>query len=229
MRWFCAPALGLLFLPGCSPRIRDYHLEDRELVEQAPIIVVGRVERREMFMKESRRHGTQDTVEGGRVPLYWFHVRVVTTMENVLRGDVAGPAIEYIYWLPAAPVVGHWNSLIEGARYVHFLRRDGNQLRALVDFWPSAIRVTSGRHYSVPQGSGVPNAIARLLLEPGQDFVAHRFDISEGAGYSIELAGLKPTLVMVEALAHNPDTDIRAEACEVLRAYGDADVDRRCK
>jgi hypothetical protein len=203
---------GLFVIASCSrgPRILDRHLTDNELVEQAPIIVVGRIEKLEWLLNERQRHGAESGPDVSRRPLYWHRVNVRMTVENVLRGDLMGSSVEYVYWLPLSAKVGEWNSLMERARYVHFLRREGPQLRAFVDFWPSAIRVTTGRHQSIPQAGGLQQRIARMLLEPGEDFDVTRFNIVYALRDGGRLVGWSAAL----ALARTGDPRIRLQACE---------------
>lgn len=132
-------ALSLSSGCACGPRVLFKHLADNELVAQSPIIVVGRVESQEIFWNERRRQGSVN-----ELPLFWYHVDVRVAVENVLRGDLIESPVAYTYWLPATAKTGEWNSLLQGARYVHFLRRDGSGLRAVVDFYRSTIRVTTG-------------------------------------------------------------------------------------
>lgn len=212
-----ATLLPAVFLCSCSraPHIVYRHLTDRELVEQSPIIVVGRIEKKEMVWKKLVRQGS----ENGH-PLFWFPVNVRIDVENVVRGDLGPSLVEYTYWLPSGPAVGEWNSPMEGGRYVHFLRREGNQLRSVVDFWPSTIHVTTGRHRSLNATHGPAQAIAELLLSPGEDFTIDRFNPSNGATHAMRLIGKAATFPLVEALAGNSDPRIRAEACEELRTFG---------
>ena len=209
----------ILFVVGCSrgSRIIDRHLKDTELVEEARIIAVGRVEKVEWLLNERQRHGLEFGLPGTR-PLYWYRVNVHMTVENVLRGDLKGSSADYIYWLPFSGKVGEWNSLMEGARYVHFLRRDGHQLRAVVDFWPSAIRVTTGRHRSIPQTGELRRTIARILFEPGEDFDIARFQIIRALQDGERLVGYPAAL----SLARTSDPRIRMEACEELQGNPEA-------
>jgi hypothetical protein len=225
MRSYHAPPfLFVLFVfTACSraPRIVFEHLTDKELVQQSPIIVIGRIEKLETFLNDRTRHGSAN----GH-PLDWYRVDATINVENVLRGDPGGSSVKYTYWLPGAPNSGEWNSLGDGARYIHFLRRDRKQLRSVVDFWPSAIRVTSGRHQSLNQAQGLPQTIAQLLLSPGDDFVTERFDISLGFQHARALIGDPAALSLVEKLTRDSDARIRAEACEQLR--GADGLEHRC-
>jgi len=211
--WSVLIALTVVGGSSCGPHVVYQHLTDSELLQQSPIIVVGRIEKLEKFWKEQKHQGTWQ----GR-PLYWFHVNVRIAVENTLRGDVKAPSLEYTYWLPQLPTVGEWNSLMDGARYVHFLRRDGTHLRALVDFWPSAIRVTTGRHSALTQTGGLPQTIAQLLFQPGEDFDAARFNILLASRDSFRLVGESGTTALLEELARNSNSQIRAEACEELKS-----------
>jgi hypothetical protein len=213
-RFHVAAFLPAIFLCSCAPHIVYQHLTDKELVEQSPIIVVGRIEKKEMFWKKLVRQGS----ESGH-PLFWFPVKVRVDVENVVRGDLRARLVEYTYWLPRGSTVGEWNSLQEGGRYVHFLRREGSQLRSVVDFWLSAIRVTTGRHRLLNATHGLPQTIAELLLSPGEDFSVDRFQLSNGAVHATRLIGGAATCPLLEALAGNSDARIRAEACEELRAW----------
>lgn len=205
---------ALFLFSGCSrgPQIVYRRLGDKELVDQSPIIVVGRVEKMETFGKERIRQGSENGL-----PLFWYRVNVKVDVENILRGDPGASPVNYTYWLPVGSKVGQWNSLWDGARYVHFLRRDHNQLRSVVDFWPSAIRVTTGRHRSLSQTEGLPQTIAQLLLTPGDDFVIDRFNLAHGlthASHLIDTSGFRP---LVENLARNGDAAVRDEALQALR------------
>jgi hypothetical protein len=206
--------LAVILSSGCSrsPHIVYRHLTDSELVEESPIIVVGRIDHLDTAWKERRLDGRENGM-----PLFWYHVTARITVENVLRGDLSTSPIEYIYWLPAAAKVGRWNALWEGARYVHFLRRDGARLRSVVDFWPSAIRVTSGRHRFLRQTGGLRQTIARLMLDPGEDIDVARFNLVHAVGHAEALAGLPATVSLLEALIENSDVRIRTQACEMLR------------
>jgi len=136
-------------------------------------MLIGRVQTLKWFTQDRVRYGQENGTA-----LCWFHVEVQVAVESVLRGDVNTPSITYSYWIGNRGTVGEWNSLMEGARYVHFLRRVHGGLRALVDFWPSAIRVTTGHHATIPKSSDMPEVIARLVLEPGEDFDPRRLDIA---------------------------------------------------
>jgi hypothetical protein len=205
---------------SCSrrPQIRNEYLTDPQLAQQSPVIVVGRIEKLERLWHDTQRHGY---LEGpaDRQPLYWFRVNVDVGAENVLRGDLAAQPIEYNYWLPENAMTGEWNSLIEGARYVHFLRRDGNRLRAVVDMWPAAILVTSGRHASVKATGTMPDRIAWLLFEPGERFDLRYFQLDRAALVASRLVGDSAMLALLEKAAASSDAEIRLEACEELRAY----------
>ncbi len=207
--------LTLFLFCSCSraPHIVYRHLTDKELVEQSPIIVVGRIEKKETIWEERVQHGSENGV-----PLFWFHVNVTVATENVLRGGLKASRLEYSYWLPAAGAIGEWNSPLEGGRYVHFLRRDGNQLRSVVDFYLSTIPVTTGRHRSFSQTEGLPQTIARLLLSPGDDFAVEHFKIRSGVSHAWALIGPTATVPLVEALGGNGNPKVRALACEELRA-----------
>jgi hypothetical protein len=205
-------AMVLCSLSGCSRGlgIVDRRLTDMELVRQSPIIVVGRIQKVHVFWEERKRFGSYD---GG--PLYWFHVSVWITVESVLKGDLRSGPAEYVFWRPSAPVAGEWNTLSEGAagsRRVHFLRRHGDQLRAVVDLYRSWIRVTTGRHLAVNQAADLSHTIAGLLLEPGEDFDIQHFDLSSAFADASQLIG-EPEAV---ELATAGDPRIKKQACEML-------------
>jgi hypothetical protein len=196
---------------GDNPHIEYKRLLDSELVQQAPIIVIGRISKREIFWRERVRHGR----ENGEA-LYWYHVTVRVAVENVLRGDVEGSPIEYTYWIPVGAKVGQWNHPLDGIRYFHFLRREGTQLRSIVDFWPSTIHVSSGRHRWVNESEPLPARIAHLLLIPGDDnFVPERYNLVEAYDYASRLAQ-REALVTLQELADSRDDPVRQRACEVL-------------
>jgi hypothetical protein len=219
VRRYHAPKLlfALFLFSACSraPHMVYRHLTNEELAEQSPIIVIGRIENQETFWNERIRQGSENGL-----PLFWYHVNVKVAVENVLRGDPGATPVTYTYWLPVGAKVGEWNSLRDGARYVHFLRRDDDQLRSVVDFWPSAIRVTTGRHPLLSQAEGLPQTIAQLLLSPGDDFVVDSFDISLGVKHAWGLIGHSAALSLVENLSRNSNASVRAQACEELRAAG---------
>jgi hypothetical protein len=215
--------LGLSFLDGCSrgPDIQYRHLSDSELVQQSPIVVVGPVNRQEMFSNERKRYG----VENGR-PLSWHPVNVRITVESVLRGELSSPTVEYTYWIPDGPKVGEWNHPADGLRYVHFLRRAGGRLRAVVDFWPSSIQLTTGRHRPTPETNGVAQTIAQWLLMPGDEFALDRFNPDVGYAHAWALAGRPAANVLIEKLALNSDPQIRKAACEILADSGVRSIPR---
>ena len=211
--------LAFLMFGGCShgPRVAYGHLTYSELIEQSPIVVVGLVEHKETYWKERKRQGSENGL-----PIFWYHVEVRIEVENMLRGDLSASPVDYTYWVPAGAKSGEWNSPREGARYVHFLRREGAELRSVVDFWPSSIRVTTGRHGTLDQAGGLPQAIARLLLQPGEDFDAERFDIIQALGHASLLVGEPAALALVQ----RSDPRIRTQACEVFK--GRPEADRLC-
>lgn len=206
-----APFLGVLtavFLIGCSPGgdIDYRHLSDAELVAQSPAIFVGKVDSLKTFPQERVAHGSENGTT-----LFWFHREVRISIENVLRGDVMSPSLTYTYWIPNRGTTGEWNSFVEGARYVHFLRRSRAGWRALVDFWPSAIRVTTG-HHGATSGADLTETIARLLLEPGDDFDPDRFHALRALSDAERLVGFQRAV----DIAMKSDR-IRLQVCQFLR------------
>ena len=105
-------ALLAFSFTACSerPHIRYQRLSDTELLEQPPIILAGRIDKREIFWDERVWQGD----ENGQ-PLYWFHVNIRVNVENILRGNVSEPVVEYTYWIPVGSKTGEWNNPIEGA------------------------------------------------------------------------------------------------------------------
>lgn len=214
--------VALLLLAGSltvackvEPGIEYRHLPDEELVQQSPVIVLGTVDRLAPFWHERVPHGS----ENGE-PLHWFHVEVQVRIENVLKGEVSEPSLNYAYWLPVGAKVGQWNSPGEGGRYIHFLRRRGRQFRSVVDFWPSSFRVTTGRHRGVPPGNGLPQQIAQLLLIPRDGFASDHFDLPSAYVHGRGLIGWSPTLALVQPFANSSDPGIRKTACDVLNNGG---------
>ncbi len=210
---------------SCSrgPLISDRNLSDKELIEQSQIVAVGTVEEIKWDLSNRHRHCVESAFDGNRFrdrPLYWFPVNVHITVENILRGDLKGSSADYTYWLPSGPVAGEWNSLMEGARYVHFLRRDGVGLRAVTDFWPSAIRVTTGRHLLASQSGNLKETITRLLWQPGVDFDITRFEVWLALRDGVRLNGWPSTL----SLARDGDPRIRLQACDFLRGSPEAET-----
>ena len=216
------PRVALLFfvtavMGGCriGPGIEYRHLTDAELVQQSPIIVLGTLDRLETFWEERVRYGS----ENGS-PMDWFHVQVHVQIESVLKGDVSTSALDYSYWIPVGPKVGEWNNPREGGRYIHFLRRHGRRFRSVVDFWPSTLRVTTGRHWALPQDNRLPEQIAHLLLIPGDGFLADHFDLTSAYVHARGLVGLSATLAMVQPFAKDPNPYVRKAACDMLRDGG---------
>jgi len=109
---------------------------------------------------------------------------------------------------------------MEGARYVHFLRRDGAELRAVTDFWPSAIRVTTGRHPVVSESGTLDEKVTRLLWLPGVDFDITRFNGGLALRDGVRLIGWSSTL----SLARDGDPRIRLQACDLLRGNPEANT-----
>jgi hypothetical protein len=207
-------ALAVASLGGCS-RGRDIdfrHLTDAELVRQSPVILVGKVQKLQWFTHERVRHG-----EENGIALYWFPIDVGVSVENVLRGGVNTSSVTYTYWIGDRGTSGEWNSLMEGARYVHFLRRVHGEFRALVDFWPSAIRVTTGHHATISNNPDMRERIARLVLEPGDDFDPQRFNGPRALRDGERLVGLQAAV----ELAKKSDL-IRPQVCEYLRTDPDS-------
>ena len=151
--------------------------------------------------------------------LQWYPVRVRTSVENVIRGDVNTSTVEYSYWLSVGTKVGEWNHALEGSRYIYFLRRDREGLRSVVDFWPSAIRVTTGRHTSLPKDAALSEAIARILLLPGEFFDPREYNLSDGISKSTQLIGEGASLKLVKTLVENDNPDVRKAACFELKRY----------
>jgi hypothetical protein len=218
-------ALLAFGLTACSerPHIRYQRLSDTELLEQSPIILVGRIDKRETFSDERVRQGD----ENGQ-PLYWFHVNIRANVENILRGNVSDPVVEYTYGIPVGSKTGEWNNPIEGSRYIHFLRREGSGLRAVVDFWKSTIHLTTGLHRSVPGGERLAKTIAYLLLVPGDEFIPEQFNPLEGYVHASGLIGDPSAFELVTKLVQHDDKLVRAGACQLLADGGVAPMPSGC-
>jgi len=109
---------------GCShgPRVAYGHLTYSELIEQSPIVVVGLVEHKETYWKERKRQGSENGL-----PIFWYHVEVRIEVENMLRGDLSASPVDYTYWVRPVQRLES-GTAPGGARYVHFLRREGAEL-----------------------------------------------------------------------------------------------------
>jgi hypothetical protein len=86
-----AVATLMLFMNGYGPSaprldfVWKDHLTDEDMIQHAPIVIIGEV-RSEQFVGRVR--------DGCRL------VRVTTTVENVIRGDVNGPNLEFYFYSP---------------------------------------------------------------------------------------------------------------------------------
>ncbi len=109
---------------------------DADMIRNAPVIIIGQVVVQEGVgpVRESRRL-----------------IRVVSTVENVIRGRVDHDRITFYFYSPwLGATTGDWNSLEDKKRYIFFLRSDKGVLRAVRDYWRTNVRVYSGMHSALP-------------------------------------------------------------------------------
>ena len=136
---------------------------DADMIHDAPVIIIGQAVVQEGVgpVRESRRL-----------------IRVVSTVENVIRGRVDHDRITFNSpWLAAT--TGDWNSREDKKRYIFFLRSDKGVLRAVRDYWRTNVQVYSGRHAAFPltERESLTARLALLLFTPGQDVNPDEFSV----------------------------------------------------
>jgi len=115
-----------------------------------------------------------------------------------------------------------------GSRNIFFLVSEQGYWRAIADYWQTTLPVHSGRHpKEFAAGERVEQTIAEILLIPGNGYSASTFAdaIQTQAGPTARtLTGSAGTDRLARLLLVNPDMDIRAAACLVLKQDQAADA-----
>lgn len=214
------PAISLVFaIAGClesAQRPAFFWRSDltyASMVETSPIIVVGQV--KSIDFVGPRVSATDD--KGYKST--WQMVKVGATVENVLRGAVTTPDVDFYFYTSLGPISGDTNSLNVGDRCVFFLLLHDGVLRAIRDFWRSNMEVGSGKHSSIPdQNAKTETRIAALLLKPGEDVVPKRFVryMARSVTLAEELVGQCDTIRLVQDLVRYPASEISQAATAEL-------------
>lgn len=193
--------------------LRLYDLGERELLEKADTIVVGKTVGIEWdSARQPIRWSRQYGVSSVRL------VRVRLSVEHVIRGAVDGPEVIVHYWAAEAFTNGvSLNLPSKEARAVHYLVTEDGRLRYVVDLVRSTTRLFSGYHRKAPEAAGrsAEARISSMLLTPGEGVNVEEFvtNLPTAAGTSALLAGYVQTLRYLEALAGSPNWDVRWGAC----------------
>lgn len=209
---------------GCNQNarypLRLLQLNDRELLEKAAIVVIGTTEN---FQWESARlpvnWSKQAGVSSARL------VKAKLSVEQVIRGAVDGREAIAYYW--AADVFTNASSLhlsARGERAIHYLVKEGDVLRYVVDLVRSTTPVFSGAHRQGPSSSsgGADKELAAILLTPGEGMDVAEFtkNLSTTVADALQLAGFTRTLPLLETLQRSPVWEIRWSACVQLFRSG---------
>jgi len=183
-----APKLRLLLPPNDARG---------DMFRSAEIIVVGKV--RSM------------TFVGPIVQSYRL-IKVCVTVENVLQGaaSTAQPLTFYFYSLYLLGSSGDVNRLREDHRYVLFLKRESDVLRAIWDVMRSNIIVSSGKHNTLPLSDQEPlsERIAVMLLTPGEDMNPIQFSdgLLRATGFTFVPIGTWRTAKLLISLLQSSDS-----------------------
>lgn len=103
--------------------------------------------------------------------------------------------------LPLSAKTGEWNSVIEQARYVHFLRHDGVELAGRHRLSAAGYsRYQPAASVRLPTGN-MDETISRMLWQPGVDFDIARFNGGLALEDSIRLVGWPGTLSLARGAA----------------------------
>ena len=185
--------------------------------ELAPFVVVATVEENRITAK----HIEPAHYQGVYLDLHAVRCK----RENSIQGSLSQSELTFFYYASGSypdskPLPGHERPFhaAVGLRYVFFLTRDRDRLRAVGDFGYYSIRVLSGRHDESSADSKDPGRrLAEILLTPGNG--ADTEGMANSLLHSAEFANVWCSRsVTAERLRHllSLGEPLRLEACGVL-------------
>ena len=179
-------------------------------MREAPVIVVGKIIQSTLVNRP---------VPAREVPQVFIQLtRNVLEVENVVRGSVAKPTIDfYFYALPEDNRVDlgvPTYSPSTGQRAVFYLRPFGDKFRSVGDVVDYTSYVLSGFHK--PDTCRVEDecCLGKLLLIPGEGFRPEQFAalLLESYDTTEMICSEKPTLKLLEALSASPYQAVASKA-----------------
>jgi len=200
--------------------LRLYDLEERQLLEKATTVIVGRT--------------TEAQWEPARQPISWNRqpgistarlVKVRLSVEQVIRGTANDSQLMAYYWAPEVFTNGSSLHLpIRGERAVHYFVTEQGVLRYVTDLVRSTTPVFTGAHSQPPKaiGASVEAKIAAILLTPGEGMNVGEFttNLSTAAADALQFVGFIGTLPLLEAFGKSSVWDVKWAACVQLYRSG---------
>lgn len=178
---------------------------DEEMIRDAPVIIIGKVTHQRAI---------------GPIRNSCRLVRVVTSVENTIKGQVPSNTVTFYFYSPWLGASGDWNSLQNDKRYIFFLIWQNGVLRAIRDVPRSNIRVYSGKHQTLPVTADdhLPERIAMVLFMPGEELDPDEFSVGllHATSHGWLYLGRWQTAVLLNGLLRNEHRAVRIGACEEL-------------
>jgi hypothetical protein len=198
-----------VFLPGESPGSSFWLL--------APDIDIVKIRRVELL-------GPEIEVTPKRLVVQL--VGVDAEVENSLVGRLKEGPVRFYFFVTKPSVEGfnYRTSWFQpGARYVVFLREDGDVLRTMADVIQPNIRILAGRHVQIPMPrnavawSDVDRVIAYAALSPAPDYEeSFALDLQRTVSAIQEFAAPGDVAQLLRNLLASPNDEIRDWACLVI-------------
>lgn len=207
---------------GCSAQRPPVHLnrwDERDLVKNATIIVLGTTTRVEWSDLSTEIHWSDETsIRTARL------ARVTIAVERVIRGPVPSNQVDVTYWAAAGfNNAASLNLPIIGERAVHYLRREDQLYRYVTDLVRSKTPVFSGSHRQGPRSADTSDeqAIAALLLTPSEnaDYASFSKNLGTSTAESLYLVGFTGTLPLLRELLKSKRPEVTWSACVTLAEY----------
>jgi len=192
-----------------------HQLSEPELIQAAPIVVVGVCTNRATVNRPIQKDGLQLQL-----------ARVSLRVENVLRGKIPGSQVNYLVYGTAAGHAGPAVNMIPtvGQRVCVFLREDDGTLRSFIDVYQAMVGIHSGRHRTVPPGS-LAEQVSHLLLVPGEEVSVDTYasQLPNDVHTSVQILGPLKSYRLLELIAGSSVPRVQASACrEIYSAFIDS-------
>jgi len=204
----CAP------LPRLDPNPRPMGIIER--LERANLVVMGVVQ------SETTAQGGWRPTNSGSMPLELQMVRF--RVEGVIKGRYESAALSFYYYRSTGGWTGHApNIVLPGRRYIMYLLKDGDLLRATNDAYSSNTEIITGRHKleAVVDREASLELIARLLLLPGDGLDVSQYLESFYVERETALGIVGPikTAELLRSLLRDKNGLIRGRACIELAEF----------
>jgi hypothetical protein len=201
--WFLA------FLTSCAvpPKLRNGNLQIRELIESAPIVIVGVVEKVEWLRAKAQYLGSPEKNATLRA--------ITLRAEARLKGNIPDRFVTIYRYdchenCLGVPVT---DPVSIGSRHAFFLTKEGSRYRSVLDLVTSSVPIYTGSH--TDEVGNVEERLSKFLLTPGKQFDPHTFaqGLFTARYYSRELVGKAKTIEYVKQYIDSPAADLRYASC----------------